>query len=344
METVLYRKYRPQNFKEVIGQENIVKVLEGSIKLNRISHAYIFAGSRGTGKTSIARIFAKEIGCKASDIYEIDAASNTGVDDVRLLNESVSTLPFESPYKIYILDEVHMLSKSAFNALLKTLEEPPSHVVFILATTELNKLPETVVSRCQLFTFQKPNHNVLKELVVKVAKKEGFSIEQSSADLIALLGDGSFRDTYGILQKVVSYSADKKISAEEVLEVTGSPKNEIVNDFISAIEEGSAEKGIEAVNKASKANVDMKVYLKLILRKLRQAMLLKFAPEMEKQIKNEVSDSDFEFLKKLSAKKDSKINSATLLVLLEAYDLAGRAYLPELSLELSIIKLTDQKQ
>jgi DNA polymerase-3 subunit gamma/tau len=234
-----------------------------------------------------------------------------------------------------------MLSKSAFNALLKTLEEPPPYVIFILATTEMNKLPETVVSRCQLFAFQKPTHNTLKELVLKVAKKEGFSLEQLSADLIALLGDGSFRDTYGILQKIISFSKDKKISAEEVLEVTGAPKNEFVNTLISAIDESDCEKGILAVGKAVSANIDTKVYLKLVLRKMRQIMLLKFAPEMEKEIRDELSESDFEFVKNLSAKKDSKINSASLLVFLEAYDMAGRAFLPEIAIEMAIIKLNN---
>ena len=159
-ETALYRKYRPQTFKEVLGQDHIVKVLQSSIELDKIAHAYIFSGSRGTGKTSVARIFAKELGTSANDITEIDAASNTGVDDIRALNESVNTIPFESKYKIYILDEAHMLSKSAWNALLKTLEEPPKHVIFILATTEFEKIPETVVSRCQTFSFRKPAQKV----------------------------------------------------------------------------------------------------------------------------------------------------------------------------------------
>ena len=144
-EVALYRKYRPQKFADVLGQDSVVAVLERSIKDKSITHAYLFSGGRGTGKTTIARIFAEAIGCKPSDLYEIDAASNRGIDDVRLLREAVQTMPFESPYKVYIIDEVHMLTKEAFNALLKTLEEPPSHIVFILATTEKEKLPETVI-------------------------------------------------------------------------------------------------------------------------------------------------------------------------------------------------------
>ncbi len=151
----LYRKFRPSTFNEVIGQDHIVKALQGAIASDSISHAYLFSGSRGTGKTSMARIFAKELGTSEDDIYEIDAASHNSVEDIKELNEAVFTLPFRSKFKVYILDEAHMLSKSAWNAFLKTLEEPPHHVIFILATTELEKVPETILSRCQTFIFKK---------------------------------------------------------------------------------------------------------------------------------------------------------------------------------------------
>ncbi len=160
-------------------------------------------------------------------MYEIDAASNRGIDDIREIRDSVLTQPFESKYKVYIVDEVHMLTKEAFNALLKTLEEPPSHVVFILATTELHKVPDTVISRCQVFQFKKPNAQVLKDVIGNVSKLEGYSVDPSSAELIALLGDGSFRDTLGILQKIISSIDGKKILIKDVEMVTGAPRGGI---------------------------------------------------------------------------------------------------------------------
>lgn len=338
-ETALYRKYRPQNFKEVLGQDHIVNVLKSSIEQDKIAHAYIFSGSRGTGKTSIARIFAREIGTSANDITEIDAASNTGVDNIRDLNESINTIPFESKYKVYILDEAHMLSKGAWNALLKTLEEPPKHVVFIMATTEYEKIPETVISRCQTFSFKKPTQKVLKDAIINIAKKEGFTLESASADLIALLGDGSFRDAQSILQKVTGSSKDKKISPEEVVAVTGAPRGEMINDFIRAIDEQNLELGLKSISQATESNIDLLLYFKLVLHKMRAILLLRNLKSSEEGIREEMTDADFTFLKSLSEKKPSKINSETLLTLLSFYDLVSKAYLPEMVLEVALNKL-----
>lgn len=339
----LYTKYRPQKFKDVLGQEQVTSVLEEAIKLGNVAHAYVFAGSRGTGKTSVARILARELGTSNDDLYEIDAASNTGVDDIRELNESVNTLPFDSKYKVYILDEVHMLSKSAFNALLKTLEEPPAHVIFVLATTEPEKIPDTVISRCESYTFKKPNQKILKEMIKKTAKAEGFSLEASAADLIALLGDGSFRDAHGTLQKVISSSPDKKISVEEVEKVTGAPKSALVNDYVAAVASGDLDKGLSAVGEAAEANIDMKVFLELVLTKTRAVLLLRFAPSREKQLADSLSEEDMEFLKKLADDKDVKITSETLLELLKAHDMVGRSAVPQLPLELALVTITDTR-
>ncbi len=340
--TALYRKYRPKSFKDVIGQEHIVKTLEGALKLGNIFHAYLLTGSRGTGKTTVARIVAQEIGASPEDIYEIDAASNNGVDEMRALNEAVSTLPFNSKYKVYIFDEVHMFSKSAFNALLKTLEEPPAHVVFILATTEYDKVPETIISRCQVFQFKKPTKEILRESVVAIAKKEGFVLESGVAELVALLGDGSFRDTQGILQKIISASKDKKITLAEVEMVTGAPRSEIVNSFIEALEAKKIDSALTALHEALNANVDAKVFMKLALLKLRFVLLLRYAKEMEAEIAEEVSPEDFAFIKKLSVAPNSAISSALLFELLVASDAVGRAYIPALPIELALARILGQ--
>src|SRR3984885_6561794 len=298
MSEALYRKYRPKKFAEVVGQEHIVKVLEAEATSGEISHAYLFAGTRGTGKTSVARIFADAIGTSKNDMYEIDAASNTSVEDIRALNESVFTLPFESKYKVYILDEVHMLSKSAANALLKTLEEPPAHVVFILATTETHKIPETVLSRCEVYTFKKPNQELLKKIVVSVAKKEGYAIDEASAELVALLGDGSFRDTLGIVQKVLAYSEGKKISEDEVRLVTGAPAVELVHSIVSAIADKNLQLGLETVKKAVLQNIDMSVFLKLILHTARAILLVRFGASAT--VRGDLSEREFAFVSDLA--------------------------------------------
>lgn len=337
--SVLYRKYRPQAWNDVIGQDHIVSVLEGSLKQNKIAHAYLFSGSRGTGKTSIARIFAKALDVSDNDIYEIDAASNRGIDDIREIRDGVSVLPLESIYKVYIIDEVHMLTKEAFNALLKTLEEPPSHAIFLLATTETDKIPETVLSRCQVFTFKRPNREILKNLVTKVAKKEGFTLENGVADLIALLGDGSFRDTLGILQKVVGTSDSEKISISEVENITGAPKGSLVNDFVQAIAQAEKEKALSLIMKVSENNISMKTFTALVLEKIRVILMLKNAPSLAKDLKGSVSEDDWKIIENLSKASESRISSTTLLELIRAYDAMGKAYIESLPLELAAIAI-----
>src|SRR3989338_878755 len=202
MSQVFYRKYRPQSFEDVAGQENTVKILKNAISKKRIAHAYLFSGPRGTGKTTVARILAREAGCFEEDINEIDAASSRGIDEARALREAVRVLPLRSPYKVYIIDEVHMLTKEAFNALLKTLEEPPEHAIFILATTELIKVPDTIISRTQHFPFHKIAIPEIVGELKKISSKESIKIDDDAMKLIAFFADGALRDAENILFQV----------------------------------------------------------------------------------------------------------------------------------------------
>ncbi|MDO8548157.1 MAG: DNA polymerase III subunit gamma/tau [bacterium] len=335
----LYRKYRPQSFAEVLGQEHITSVLEAAIKNKKIAHAYLFAGGHGTGKTSMARILAKALGTSEQDMYEMDAASNRGIDEVRQLREGVSTFPFESTYKFYIIDEAHALTKDAWGAFLKTLEEPPEHVIFVLATTELEKVPETIVSRCQVFNFKKPSHETLKSLVLEVSKREKASLSPAGAELIALVGEGSFRDALGILQKVLTISNDEKLTQEEVSKVVGAPSNDTVNGFLEALAQKNPEAAIAAFHTAIQAGAEPHIFALLAITKVRGILLLRFAPKLEKEIINQFGEDDAAFLKALAGKKGEAINSATLSELITALLEMNRAPLPQIPLELALYRL-----
>ena len=330
----LYREYRPQTFSEVVGQEQVTVPLTEAIKAKKIGHAYLFAGSRGLGKTSVARIFAREVGCTEKDLYEIDAASNNSVEDIRQITENVYTLPFESPYKVYILDEAHMLSKSAWNAFLKTLEEPPKHAMFILATTELERVPETVASRCQVFEFKKPTRKALAKLCTEVAKKEGYTLEPSAAELVALLAEGSYRDALSVLQKVLIVSSDKKLTREEVEKATGAPKRELVHALISALAMGERGEALTAIEKAAKAGADMKLFLEITIESLRNALLIRYAPDLRADIKEEVGEDEYQALD-----GHKGVTHQMLLAFLTASERMRYAPIPALPLELAILEL-----
>lgn len=337
MHQSLYRKYRPQSFQDVVGQDQIVAPLQAQIEGKSLGHAYLFAGSRGLGKTSIARIFARELDISDADLYEIDAASNNSVDDIRALTENVYTLPFSSPYKVYILDEAHMLSKGAWNAFLKTLEEPPAHAIFILATTELEKVPETVQSRCQVFTFKKPTRVALAALITDIAKKEGFTVEPAASDLIALLGDGSYRDALSVLEKVLASADGKKVSLDTAEAATGAPKHVLVHGLVAALAQGDQAAALAAITEASKADVNMSLYLTLVLERLRTALLMRHAPELRTEIKEELGAEDYTELEQVSA--DSKLTHQTLRVFLDAAARIRFAPIPSLPLELAVLEL-----
>ena len=259
MYQALYRKYRPKDFDSVVGQDAIIKTLKNSIINQNFSHAYMFFGPRGTGKTTVSKIFARNVNCleskdgiacgkcdhcKASfskdciDIIEIDAASNNGVDEIRELKNKISLVPSELKYKVYIIDEVHMLSIGAFNALLKTLEEPPEHAIFILATTDPQKVPETIISRCQCFSFKKISNDIIRKKLEDVCKNEKIKIDDEVLENIAIFSDGGLRDALGLLDKLTSYT-NNKITMEDFIEVNGIISNNDISKFIDSIMNGN---------------------------------------------------------------------------------------------------------
>ncbi|MBQ1186857.1 MAG: DNA polymerase III subunit gamma/tau [Clostridia bacterium] len=272
----LYRKYRPQTFSEVYGQDHIVETLKGELAGGKISHAYLFTGTRGTGKTSCAKILAKAVNCinneggdpclsceacelisseEATDIVELDAASNNGIDDVRILREQIAFSPTRLKYRVYIIDEVHMLSIQAFNALLKTLEEPPEHAIFILATTEVHKLPATILSRCQRFDFRRIEPEKITERINFIAKAEDFTITPEASALIAAAADGGMRDALSILD--LCLSASKNITEETVAEVCGMSGNEYLNKLSEAVISGDASAALSLIDDLYTGSVDM---------------------------------------------------------------------------------------
>ena len=340
--TTLYRAYRPASFEDArYGQEQVVDVLEKSIKNKKIAHAYLFAGGRGTGKTSLARILAHALGVSDKDLYEMDAASNRGIDDVRDLREGVFAMPFESPYKFYIIDEAHMLTKEAWNALLKTLEEPPAHAIFVLATTERDKVPDTIQSRCEVYTFKQPTREILAETVKGIAKKEGFILDGAAAELIALLAEGSFRDSLGILQKVLAVSESKKISGTDVELVSGAPRGEMVRRVVRALAEKDANAGLMAIRDARQENIDARILAKLLIHAMRAVLLLRFAPDLAQQMGKELGQEDLALANDIAKKPG--VSSDTLRALLEAHAQMAYAAVPHLPLELAIIDICQQK-
>lgn len=334
----LYRTYRPTTFDEVIGQDHIVSVLQSTAAKKTPSHAYLFSGGRGTGKTSLARIFAKALGVTANDIYEIDAASNRKVEEARSLIAGVSTLPLESDYKVYIIDEVHMLTKDAFNTLLKTLEEPPRHVVFILATTEKEKVLDTVVSRCQSYSFKTPSIATLTDVVLRIAKKEGITLSQGNAALIARSGDGSFRDTLGVLEKVLLLSTDHELSEAEIRAVTGVPPRALVLQFVQALGSKDTTAALEALEEVSRLETNMQIFLDLTLDMFRAVLIARFGgTNLKTTYKERYTEDEYVIIEQL-AKEGKGIDSARMLQLLQASPDLAKTRHPELYIEALLVQ------
>lgn len=332
----LYRKYRPSTFDEVKNQDHVVHVLRAMIDKDAIPHALLFTGVRGTGKTTLARIFASAVGVAPEDIYEIDAASYNGVDSIRELSDAVYSAPFRSKYKVYIMDEVHMLSKAAWNAFLKTLEEPPAHVIFVLATTELDKVIDTALSRCQVFHLASPTRADIQALVQNIVSQEGVTLDADAAELIAVAANGSFRDALSITQKVLIVSGDNSIDADEVAKIIGAPRIQYINDLLESIAVRDVNRALEVVHKLSDAHIDMGLFMKLLIERVRTIMLYRGT-------KNDAYITTFnkeeqELYKRLG-EGTSNINSRSLARLIEASGQTGATHIATLPLELAVIDL-----
>lgn len=343
MASVLYQKYRSQDFDELIGQEDIANILKNSLKKSQTSQAYLFVGSRGTGKTSTARILAKALNCtnlkddgnpcnecenckdisngKFLDLIEIDAASNRGIDQIRELKERIEFTPSKGVYKVYIIDEVHMLTTEAFNALLKTLEEPPKHVVFILATTDVHKLPPTIISRCQRYDFRLGTDEEVKRLIQRILKDEGVGMEKDALDIVVKNAKGSYRDALSILDVVYSgqENKDRKITLDEVKKTLGLPDFDVVLLLLKYLLDGDGSKALSILSDVESNGVNLQQFTEYVLDVLRDILVGKIKNDLAKEY-DFVKDIDMRIIYRLinlflEAENKIRYSSNQILVL-----------------------------
>lgn len=354
---VLYRKYRPQDFSQIIGQDHIVTTLKNSIKQGSIAHAYLFTGPRGSGKTTIARIFAKAINCTAKsseipcnacdscreisagnslDLIEIDAASHTGVDEVRELIGGIKFSPVKSKYKIFIIDECHQLSKAAANALLKTLEEPPAHAIFMLATTEAHKMIPTIISRCQRFDFKRLHSNQIIEKLTYILQKEGVKFEDSALQLIALNARGSFRDGESLLDKCLHFTAGT-LKTQDIKELLGVVEVDQIATFVDYIVRQNTKEAVLFIGTLLQEGVDLQEFAKTLVFYLRQALMVKINPGFLDSDSGGLSADEVVALKNQTAGLTQKNLQTMLQLFIEAEQKMKYATIMQLPLELATV-------
>jgi len=354
---VLARKWRPQVFEDVVGQEHVTRTLQNAIKTGRVAHAYLFTGARGVGKTSAARILAKALNCingptpvpcntcesckeiaggSSMDVFEIDGASNTGVDDIRELRENIKFPPIKCRYRIYIIDEVHMLSTNAFNALLKTLEEPPPHVIFVFATTDPQKIPVTILSRCQEFDFKRIPALLIQERLKTIAESEKIKITDRGLHIIAREADGGMRDAQSILDQVISF-AGEEVSDEDVAKSLGVIDREVLKNVVKSIMERTPAGCIQVVERVYDYGYDVRLFCKNLLEYIRNLTVLKVIKDPGQLI--DLPDGEIAELKTLSDGFSQDELQQLFAILSRGEEELKRSSSPRLSLEMTLIKM-----
>jgi DNA polymerase-3 subunit gamma/tau len=365
MSLVLYRKYRPQTFKEVIGQKHIIQILQNEIRQDKVAHAYLFAGPRGVGKTTVARILAKTINCekvqkepsfrqkgepcnvcsicsemnagRSFDLIEIDAASNRGINEIRELRERVRFPPSRNKYKVFIVDEVHMLTTEAFNALLKTLEEPPSYIVFILATTEIHKVPETIISRCQTFNFVKVDSKEIIKRLKEIVKKEGIEVDEEVLKNIVYRSEGCVRDAESLLSQVLTLDG-KRVTLEQATLILPSTQINYIFKLLENIVKKDATSALKLIIELSENGIDLQQFVKDLIEVLRKILLLQVGLE-SRLVLVEFDDQTKETLQKFAKLIEAKSLVTMIEEFIGAQQSLDYAEIPQLPLELAIVRL-----
>src|SRR3989344_1331124 len=360
---VLYRKYRPKTFGEVVGQEHVIQTLTNAIASGTISPAYLFAGQRGSGKTTIARLLTKAINCenrgndfepcnecsscneinesRSIDLMEIDAASHTGVDEIRNLIDGIKFVPVKSKYKVFILDEAHQLSKGATSALLQTLEEPPSHAIFILATTELHKILPTIISRCQRFDFRKLKLEEIIGRLETLVKKEQCSVDSAALELIALNSGGSIRDAEALLDQVLAFGGK---NIEDIKNLLGMVDIKLVGQFTDLLFQKKPSPVIEIFNKTIEKGGDPQEFAKSLINYLRYGLILKIGPELSNSIITGLTKEEKEKLQAQIVSVSEADISRTLKLFMDAENKMKYSPIPQLPLELAIIESLQKEE
>lgn len=370
---VLYRKYRPKSFSEIIGQEHIIQTLTNAISLGIISHAYLFAGPRGSGKTSIARLLAKAVNChqrqqfepcnqcsscveiiegRAMDLVEIDAASHRGIEEIKELKENIKIVPIKSRYKVFILDEVHQLSKDAFNALLKTLEEPPAHAIFVLATTEIHKMIPTIVSRCQRFDFHKLTIPEIIKRLQFICQNEKIKIEESALELIALNAGGSIRDAESLLDQVFTFSGslneNQKIKSEDIKNLLGLIETNLVSQFTDFLIQKKIAEALNFLKEIAEKGIDIQEFTKTLIGYLRQGLILRITGASAEDANNSIilglTKEEFQKLQKQAEILKEEEFKKIINVLLDAENKMRYSPILQLPLELAMLEILELKE